>query len=173
MRRDLIDGHHPESAPQHPVLAVQSAILATLRRGVFSHGVYAGNPVSVRQYLADLTALGARILGYADLSDLDGLVPADLLDAYRCARTAPPSREHRGASLGHTAVATAVAAVLAVDVLSCRDTRTAGQHLRWLVAASRAQRSGRDRVQYRVEPPCERRTARRAARRDDTVPPAQ
>ena len=122
---------------QHQVLAVQSAILETLRRGVVSHGVYAGEPVSVRQYLADLTALGARILGYADLSDLDDLVPVDLLDAYRCAMTAPPAREHRGASLGHTAVAAAVAAVLAVDVLSCRDTSTAGQHLRWLVSASR------------------------------------
>ena len=51
--------------------------------------------------------------------------------------TAPPSRERRGASLGGTAAATAVAAVLAVDVLSCRDTRTAGRQLRWLVSASR------------------------------------
>ena len=122
---------------QHPVLAVQSAILQPFGRGVVSPGVYADDPVSVRQYLADLTALGARILGYADLSDLEGLVPADLLDAYGCAKTAPPWREHRGATHGGTAVATAVAAVLAVDVLSCRDTRTAGQHLRWLVAASR------------------------------------
>ena len=159
--------------PQHPVLAVQSALLATLRRGVFSHGVYAGNPVSVRQYLLDLTALGARILGYADLSDLDGLVPADLLDAYRCARTAPPSREHRGASLGHTAVATAVAAVLAVDVLSCRDTRAAGQHLRWLVAASRRRGLAVTASNIGWSRHVERRTARRAARRDDTVSPAE
>jgi hypothetical protein len=122
---------------QHPVLAVQSAILETLGRDVVSLGVYAGDPVSVRQFLADLTALSGRILGYADLSDLEDLVPADLLDAYRCAMTAPPSRERRGASLSGTAVASAVAAVLAVDVLSCRDTRTAGGQLRWLVSASR------------------------------------
>lgn len=91
----------------------------------------------VRQYLADLAAVGGRILGYAALSDLEDLIPADLLDAYRCAMTSPPSRERRGASLGGTAAATAVAAVLAVDVLSCRDTRTAGRRLRWLVSASR------------------------------------
>jgi hypothetical protein len=51
--------------------------------------------------------------------------------------TSPPSRERRGASVGGTAAATAVAAVLAVDVLSCRDTRTAGRQLRWVVSASR------------------------------------
>jgi hypothetical protein len=121
----------------HDFLAVQSAILQTLGRDVVSHGVYAGDPVSVRQFLADLAAVGGRILGYAAPSDLEGLVTADLLDAYRCAMTSPPSRERRGASLGATAVATAIAAVLAVDVLSCRDPRTAGRQLRWLVSASR------------------------------------
>jgi hypothetical protein len=121
----------------HVVLAVQSAIRQTLERGVVSHGIYAGDPVSVRQFLADLAAVGGRILGYAALTDLEDLVPADLLDAYRCAMTNPPSRERRGASLGGTAVATAIAAVLAVDVISCPDPRTAGRQLRWLVSASR------------------------------------
>jgi hypothetical protein len=116
---------------------VQSSILQTLGRDVVSHGVYAGDPVSVRQYLADLAAVGGRILGYTDLADLEDLVPADLFDAYRRAMTAPPARERRGAPLGGTAVATAVAAVLALDVLSCRDTREAGGRLRWLVSASR------------------------------------
>jgi hypothetical protein len=121
----------------HGALAAQSAILQTLERDVIAHGVYAGDPVPVRQYLADLAAVGGRILGYAVLSDLEYLVPADLLDAYHCGMTSPPSRERRGASLGGTAAATAVAAVLVVDVLSCRDAKTAGRQLRWLVSASR------------------------------------
>ena len=84
----------------------------------------------VRQYLADLAAVGGRILGYAALSDLEDLIPADLLDAYRCAMTSPPSRERRGASLGGTAAATAVAAVLAVDageLLRHQDCRPAAE----------------------------------------------
>ncbi|MGO8965382.1 TniQ family protein [Mycobacterium sp.] len=121
----------------HRVLAVQSAILQTLGHDVVSHGVYTGDPVSVRLYLADLAAVAGRILGYADPSDLEDLVPADLLDTYRWAKTSFASRERRSPSLGGTAVATAIAAVLAVDVLCCRDPRTAGQQLRWLVSASR------------------------------------
>jgi TniQ protein len=121
----------------HRVFVVQSAILQTLGHDVVSQGVYAGDPVSVRQFLADLAALGGRILGYAALTDLRNLVPADLLDAHRSARTSPPPPERRGATLGAAAAATAIAAVLAVDVLSCRDAKTAGRQLRWLVSASR------------------------------------
>ena len=63
----------PRLREDHGALAVQSLILQTLGRDVVAHGVYAGDPVSVRQYLADLAAVGGRILGYADLSDLEDL----------------------------------------------------------------------------------------------------
>ena len=100
----------------HGALAVQSAILRPFSVMSSRTGSCKADPVPVHSCLADLAAVGGRILGYAALSDLEDLIPADLLDAYRCAMTSPPSRERRGASArGHCGGQTAVAAVLAVD----------------------------------------------------------
>jgi hypothetical protein len=119
------------------VLQVQSTILGAYRSGCAAFGIYAPDPVSATQLTADLSGLAARILRYAHAEDLVGLLPTDLLDSYRHCVTNRPAHHPHAATPVSGAAATAVAAVVAMRVLTCSDPHAAGAQLHWLVSASR------------------------------------
>ena len=121
------------------VLDAQSSILGAYRDGCAAFGIYALDPASANQLTADLSGLAARILHYAHPDDLVGLLPTDLLEAYqRCVLNRAAHQPH-AATLGAAAVEAAVAAVVAMRVLTCSDPHAAGAQLRWLVSVSRRQ----------------------------------
>jgi len=119
------------------VLQVQSTILSAYPSGCAAFGIYAPDPVSATQLTADLSGLAARILRYAHTEDLVGLLPTDLLDSYRHCVANRPAHHPHGAAPVSGAAQTAVAAVVAMRVLSCSDPHAAGAQLHWLVSASR------------------------------------
>jgi TniQ len=119
------------------VLQVQSTILGAYRSGCAAFGIYAPDPVSAAQLTADLSGLAARILRYAHTEDLTGLLPTDLLDSYRHCVANRPAHHPHGAAPVSGAAQTAVAAVVAMRVLTCSDPHAAGAQLHWLVSASR------------------------------------
>ena len=119
------------------VLNAQSTILAAYRSGCAAFGIYAFDPVSAAQLTADLSGLAARILRFAHAEDLGGLLPTCLLDTYRqCVANRPAHQSHAATPISGAA-ATAVAAVVAMRVLTCSDPHAAGAQLHWLVSASR------------------------------------
>jgi hypothetical protein len=116
---------------------VQSTILGAYRSGCAAFGIYAPDPVSATQLTADLSGLAARILRYAHTEDLTGLLPTDLLDSYRHCVANRPAHHPHGAAPVSGAAQTAVAAVVAMRVLTCSDPHAAGAQLHWLVSVSR------------------------------------
>ena len=119
------------------VLEVQSTILGAYRDGRAAFGIYAPDPVSAAQLTADLSGLAARILRYAHAEDLVGLLPTDLLDTYRQCVANRPAHQPHAATPVSGAAETAVAAVVAMRVLTCSDPHAAGAQLHWLVSVSR------------------------------------
>ncbi len=75
-------------------------ILGAYRNGRAAFGIYAAEPVSAIQLTADLSGLAARILRYAHTEDLVGLLPADLLEAYRQCVANRPAHQPNAATLG-------------------------------------------------------------------------
>lgn len=128
----------PES---HPVLAVQRDLLRAIESGSISTGIYGAAPASALQFVADLTALGQRIMRYSCVDDLRARVPPDLWNIF--AQTAPhrvgTNRSSVPRALAQDASATAaVAACIAAPILQAPTAAAGGQRLRWLVEAMRA-----------------------------------
>ena len=119
------------------VLTVQSTILGAYRSGCAAFGIYAPDPVSAAQLTADLSGLATRILRYAHTEDLAGLLPTDLLDSYRHGVANRPAHPPQAATPVSGAAETAVAAVVAMRILTCSDPHAAGAQLHWLVSVSR------------------------------------
>ena len=119
------------------VLEVQSTILGAYRSGCAAFGIYAPDPVSATQLTADLSGLATRILRYAHTEDLVGLLPTDLLDSYRHGVANRPAHPPQAATPVSGAAETAVAAVVAMRILTCSDPHAAGAQLHWLVSVSR------------------------------------
>ena len=134
---DLSDAPTRRYLRDSAVLQVQSTILGAYRSGCAAFGIYAPDPVSATQLTADLSGLAARILRYAHTEDLVGLLPTDLLDSYRHCVANRPAHHPHGAAPVSGAAQTAVAAVVAMRVLTCSDPHAAGAQLHWLVSVSR------------------------------------
>ena len=116
---------------------MQSTILGAYRSGCAAFGIYAPDPVSATQLTADLSGLATRILRYAHTEDLVGLLPTDLLDSYRHGVANRPAHQPHAATPVSGAAETAVAAVVAMRILTCSDPHAAGAQLHWLVSVSR------------------------------------
>ena len=123
--------------PRQRSSEVQSTILGAYRNGCAAFGIYAPDPVSATQLTADLSGLAARILRYAHTEDLVGLLPTDLLHTYRHRVANRPAHQPHAATPVSGAAETAVAAVVAMRVLTCSDPHAAGAQLHWLVSVSR------------------------------------
>lgn len=125
--------------PDHPVLGAQRALLEAMQSGWAGFGVYRRAPIPFSQLIADIAAVGGRILGYATRDELRGVLPGDVVDQYlddRAATGAAGGRASR-VTASATASAAAVAATAAWSILSALTVVDAGGRLRWLVASSR------------------------------------
>jgi hypothetical protein len=120
------------------VLDAQRRLLQYLRQESVSDGIYRDHPVTVPQFLADLTAVATRILHFAGPADLTPRLPTYLRDLYGTYLDSDPhwaATSRSAVSAG--AVGTAVGVLCALDVLGAADLCTAGERLRWLVDCSR------------------------------------
>ena len=122
--------------PGHPTLQVQQVIAETLITGMATRGIYARVPAIGSAFIADLCALGGRILGYSSADEIARRVPADLVGPFGVeAGRIPVTR--RGVTADSSALATSVAATAAWSILQSESIGTAGSQLRWLIASGR------------------------------------
>lgn len=129
----------------HPVLLTQRRINDVIDTGTADFGVYASNPQPGRAVLADIRFIGRRTLEAWESPELDRMLPADILDAYRAIRRQPmprtgqtePRVARQGLCAPAQAEATAVAATAALGVLDAPDIYAAGAPIRWLVTRAR------------------------------------
>lgn len=120
----------------HPALQVQQVIAETLTTGMATRGIYARVPATGSAFIADLCALGGRILGYSSIDEISGRVPPDLVGPFGVeAGRIPVTR--RGVTADSSALATSVAATAAWSILQSESIGTAGNQLRWLIASGR------------------------------------
>ncbi|QIX53930.1 TniQ family protein [Rhodococcus sp. DMU1] len=128
--------------PDHPALRAQHLVLDVLIAGQGTFGVYADDPHPARAVLADLYALGSRVLAYGTAGEIADRVPTDLAHAFtrsRLSSASPAPTSTRGSELAAAggAIATAVAVTTAAAVLDRPDITDAGEALRWLVHGGR------------------------------------
>lgn len=123
--------------PDHVAVSVQLNIDDLLHAKSIDAGIYSDAPVRPRQFLADLSAIGARVLRYATPGHLSGLIPVDLLQECRDELTTSGPRDQRTTTISTTSTATAVAAVTAMGALREPTVAAVGKKLSWLMAISR------------------------------------
>jgi TniQ/Bacterial regulatory helix-turn-helix protein, lysR family len=130
--------------PNHPVVAAQRIVDAILDAETSAFGVYRMTPQPRLAVLADLRAIAGRALAYATPQDLEAIMPADVLTAYRDAamhadlRSGPARTDAKpGLAAPARAPTAAVGVAAALQALGSRDVASAGDRLRWLVASSR------------------------------------
>ena len=122
----------------HPVLEAQRLTDAAVCTGVARTGIYARAPVPLSALIADLSALGGRLLRYPNIEELGRLTSGSVITEFltQCERG---DLSARGVTADSSAIATAVAAAAAASILNAADLVEAGDRLRWLIA------DGRDR----------------------------
>lgn len=124
----------------HPVLRAQAAINSLLDDEERSFGVYMKHPHPVHAVLADLSAVAVLALAYPELGEMAKHLPADLMTAYiehgPCPAIGGPHshrRRRRRPSLPPTPLTTAVAGVVAMQILGQPTITAAGRSMRWLM----------------------------------------
>lgn len=139
---DTVAAHYDDD---HPLVAAQRTVYDVIERGVGDFGAYQTAHQPGRAVLADIRALAGRILAYATANELDRLIPADLLTAYRSAQTQidprfgqPRAEDKPGLAAPVHAATAAVGVTAALDILGARDVASAGDTMRWMVTSARA-----------------------------------
>jgi TniQ len=134
----VLSTHLIDPLPGEAVIAAQTRLLQYVRQESVCDGIYRGQPVTVPQFLADLTALANRILNYAERSELQSRLPAYVLDLGGGYLNCGLDRTNTAAAaVSIRSVRAAVGVVCALDVLEAADLSAAGERLRWLVRCSR------------------------------------
>ena len=123
-------------AHDNPILGAQRMIDAAVFAGVARTGLYARAPVPLSALIADLSALGGRILRYPNLDELRRLT-SDAVIAEFLNQRGGESFSSRGVTADLSAVASGIAAAAAESILSAANPTEAGGHMRWLIAFSR------------------------------------
>jgi len=128
----------------HPVIKAQQVVNSIIDSQQSEFGIYADAPQGRLNVLSDIRAIAGRILAYATPEELDSIVPADLLAAYRNAAdtervTFGPAKADTKPGLAapaHAAIA-AVGVTAALRTLTAPTIAEAGHTLRWLISSSR------------------------------------
>ena len=130
----LADAEFTVLLPDHPTLQVQEKILGSMSSGWMADGMYAQSPVAVSAFIADLAALGRRILAYSEPAELAQRLPDNLaaLDAEDSATV-----RRLGVTADASAASVAVAVTAAWLILAASSPGHAGDRMRWLVETSR------------------------------------
>lgn len=126
----------------HPVLAAQKTVYDLIEADLAHFGVYRANPQPSSRALGDIRAVAARILRYASSDELDKVLPADLVDAYRASDVPEVTRSGRngrkpGLCAPAHAVSAAVGVTAALTALNESDVASAGRSIDWLVRGAR------------------------------------
>jgi hypothetical protein len=121
-----------------PLIATQRGILAVLRAGASSGGIYADEPVGSEVFAQDLRLLGTWILRFAHRDELWTRVSDVLGHTFSMEADARwlVSWPAAGQRVSRSGVAhDAVAACLALPILSAADPAAAAEKLRWLATS--------------------------------------
>lgn len=129
----------------HPALVAQRRINDLIDTGKADFGVYADHLQAGPAVLADIRFIGRRTLDAWESSQLDEVLPADILDAYREVRRQPlprmgqmePRVARQGMCAPAEAEATAVAVTAALKVLDAPNVHAAGESIRWMLTRVR------------------------------------
>lgn len=126
---------------EHPAVRLQRRILDVVNAAAASGGIYTGSPVSGQRFLRDLSALGQRVLRYAQPADLETRLPADLWQLYErriASHVSSPSPSPPWAlTRSTTAITAAVAACVTMPILDSDTVALGGDQLRWLMSSMR------------------------------------
>ncbi|SDR39544.1 MULTISPECIES: TniQ family protein [unclassified Streptomyces] len=123
--------------PGHPVLMAQDRVMEIIDRATVAFGPYRAVPQSAPAVLADIRALGIRVL-----SDLPAeQIPADIAEAHLATDQVSPHTEQAADRPGFMAppraVDAAVAVTMALGILEQPGIHPAGEALRGLLEAVR------------------------------------
>lgn len=126
----------------HPVLAAQKTVYDLIDADTARFGVYRANPQPSSNALGDVRAVAARILRYASSDELDDVLPANLVDAYRASDAPLVTRSGRnggkpGLCAPAHAISAAVGVTAALTVLNEPNVASAGRSIHWLVRGAR------------------------------------
>ena len=122
---------------EHPALRAQSAILQSLETGTADFGVYGQSPVTFAELIADFAAVGGRVLAYASPTELNEVLPADIVGNHVEAFGASSDRTLARVTAESPVSATALAAAATWLTLAPPTTRGAADRLRWLIESNR------------------------------------
>lgn len=126
----------PPLDPDGPAVQSQKVIVRAANAELIADGIYRSQPASAGQLIADLAALGGRILTYATPAELVQRLPEELIDPYRTSQEGGHAGQ-RAVTADASALATAVAVTSAWSILQAQNATEAGARLRWLVESGR------------------------------------
>ncbi|MGK4582083.1 TniQ family protein [Kitasatospora sp. HPMI-4] len=125
----------------HPVLTAQDRLLETIESGTAAFGAYTASPQPACDALADIRALGGRVLTDLPAGVITKLLPPDLADEHFTldpdSRLASRAVERPGFMAPPRAASAAVAVIIALRVFEHRDLHQAGEVMRGLLEAMR------------------------------------
>jgi len=123
----------------HPALAAQQAVLATIERGLGTFGVYRIDPQPACAVLHDIRAIAHRLLQHCTRDDLLEVIPPELVEAdndspmLRSSNDRPTKRGPGARGAPMRSARSACVITFAVSVMGCLDIQEAGRALRWLI----------------------------------------
>lgn len=130
---------------RHPAIAAQYLIDTAIDTGAAQFGVYGTHPVSAEAALADLRAIGGRILSSATAGELAAVAAADILAEHRHRMNHPDPRFVKGVAERRPGLAapayaatTAVAVSGAMTILNAPSFEAATDAAGWLVLGARS-----------------------------------
>ncbi|MEU8830249.1 TniQ family protein [Streptomyces sp900116325] len=125
----------------HPALRAQQRLLEIIESGTAAFGVYSTTPQPALSALADIRAVGGRILADLPADALTDVAPPELTSLHLSpdptSRLASRAADRPGFMAPPRAVSTAVAVTVALRVLEQPDLHQAGALLRDLLEAMR------------------------------------
>lgn len=122
--------------PEGAAIQAQSVILESLSGRPIADGIYNPAPISPGQLVADLAALGGRILDYAATDEILSRLPMDLIGPYLTGQAKSNLSQH-SITAESSALDTAAGVTLAWSILQGQNATEAGARLRWLVESGR------------------------------------
>lgn len=127
--------------PGHPVLTAQDRVIEIIDGATAAFGPYRTSPQPASAVLADIRALGIRVLSDLPAAVLREQIPADIAEAHLSTDPVSPhtgqATERPGFMAPPRAADTAVAVTMALSILQQPGIHPAGEALRGLLEAVR------------------------------------
>lgn len=138
---DLTQTRTLQLSAAHPALMAQKRLMDIIETGTASFGPYAISPQPCQTALADVRAIGGRVLADLPQPDIKHLVPTDIAAEHFTiipdSELAQRASDRPGFMAPPRAVSTAVAVIITLHVLEHPDVHRAGEAMRNLLEAMR------------------------------------